>query len=136
MGNLDDMTQRVMVARGLENTANNRRRAKRALLRSQGYSTGYREELFQDQTEKRGMKLAEMATRVTGTSPHSPNDQRAMKLMSSMGIHAKNQGFSEEAAVSALGGEMGGAKKVRDTRLSIAAAAKARRANRLPPLTP
>lgn len=147
LGLNDDMIQQVMAARSLENTAANRRRAKRAILRSQGYSSGFREELYRDQTVKRGTQLSQMATsaRNKASADLTDNDRRAMGMMGAMSVDAvdqevedpstpgstvKRKGYSSEGAIKALG-LSGGAEdlqKLRDRTRGIAAKARARRA--------
>lgn len=149
IGLSDDMIQRVMQARGLEDSAANRRRAKRAILRAHGYTTGTREELYRDQTVKRGRKLAQMATsaRDTAEGARTGNDRHALSMMKAMGIRAKERDmvdtaapggkvkkttFSEEGAIKSLG-LSGGSEALDEFRTSrgrISAAAAKRRAKR------
>ena len=151
----DDMINKVMTARGLEDSAANRRRAKRAILRKQGYSTGFREELFRDQTVKRGKKLAQYATSAIGKkqADMSDTDRHSLDLMKSMSIDDVEQqvddssnpgqkkatrGYSDEAAIKALGlsGGSGDLQQLRDRNKGIAAAARARRAKSVAAVAP
>ncbi len=127
----DDMINRVMQERGLEDTPSNRRRAKRAVLRSQGYGTGFREELLRDQTSKRSKKLAEMASAASGRDEASrtSTDRSALRMMDALGVSRMGPGYNAEAVAKSMGNEDGmeGAQKLRDSNKRISAMARARR---------
>lgn len=59
---------------------NNYSRAKQALMKALGYESGYRAELFADQTEKRGKYLAEQA---------NAQDDAALELVQGLGVTKK-----------------------------------------------
>lgn len=86
-------------------------RAKQALYKSMGYSTGYRAEAYADQTEKRGELLAQMAN--SGTK--DKETEMARELSRSLGVKAdkKTGAYDAEKLSDAMG--------LRDSRAKIAA---------------
>lgn len=81
---------------------NNYSRAKQALMKALGYESGYRAELFADQTEKRGKYLAEQANAAT------TQDDEALKLVQGLGV-TKKKDPNTGASTSANGGPAGNA---------------------------
>ena len=92
-GITDDKIKEFMKVSGIKNFS----RAKQALMKSLGYETGQRAELFADQTEKRSQRLAQDA---------AGNNARAVRLAQGMGVSAdKNGNYDEGALFAAMGGQ-------------------------------
>ena len=72
-------------------------RAKQALMKSMGYESGQRAELYADQTEKRGQYLAEQLN--SGTT-----DERVGQLVQGLGVKQKDDGsYDAEEITKSLG---------------------------------
>ncbi|MGI6192964.1 MAG: hypothetical protein ACOYI3_05330, partial [Christensenellales bacterium] len=125
----DDMIKKLMEQRGLEDTPQNRRRMKRAALRSHGYKTGYREELLRDQTTKRSSKLAELANQAAQKEEkdRTLSERMALKMMGALGVKKADGGYNAEAISKNLGNEDGfdAAAKLRKKTFSIESMAQA-----------
>ena len=73
-------------------------RAKQALMKSMGYETGSRAELYADQTEKRGQYLAEQANK-------DPANKQVQSLVSGLGVKKKKStnAYDQEDMAKSLG---------------------------------
>lgn len=92
-GITDEKIKEFMAATGITNFS----RAKQALMKSLGYETGQRAELFADQTEKRSKNLARHAGR---------NESKAVRLAQGMGVEANKNGVYDEGKLfEAMGGQ-------------------------------
>gem|GEM_PF-5979027 len=127
----DEMIDRILAERQMENTPQNRRRIKRAILRAHGYKTGYREELLRDQTAKRSSRLAQMANAAAAKPEHERTmmDRLALRMVGGLGVRQTASGYNEEAIAKNLGNEdgMGAAQKLRDQTNRISAMARGNR---------
>lgn len=127
----DQMINDILAKRKMEDTPQNRRRIKRAILRTHGYQTGFREELLRDQTAQRSSALANKAEDAMKKpiSERTLADKMALKLVGSLGVSRLKTGYSAEAIAKNLGNEdgLGAAQKLRDQNKRITAMARKNR---------